>query len=149
MSWRSRNPGFVTRPATLSGFCKLAAGEVLGTLEDNRDSFGAATLAVGDTIGVLPLPQGGEAAAEDSVAARRKSPDLLTEQLRGVKALARALAMEKLRTDDEPDNDVAQLCQAQRRLRDKTISGLFGAFSVPLGIATPCIIWRRHGEYIQ
>ncbi|CAM9440994.1 unnamed protein product [Laminaria digitata] len=103
---------------------QLAAGEVLGALEDTRDSFGAAALTAGHTVGAAAPPQGGEAAAGDPAAPRRENLDLLMEQLREAKAVARALEADKMRMDDELGKAMAQLTKAQGHLRDKAAQAL-------------------------
>lgn len=103
---------------------QLAAGEVLGALEDTRDSFGAATPAAGNTRGTLAPSQGWEAGAGDPAALRRENVDL-TEQLREANSVARALEADKARTDDQLGKAVAQLAEAQGHLRDKAAQVCF------------------------
>lgn len=123
---------------------QLAAGEVLGALEDTRDSFGAATPAAGHMRGTLAAPQGGEAAAGDPASPRRENVDLLMEQLREANAMARSLEAEKARVGDELGKAVAQLAKAQEQLRDKAaqvcfISGIF--FCAAWDFSPPFVIF--------
>ena len=115
---------------------QLAAGEVLGALEDTRDSFGAATPASGHPREALAPSQGWEAGAGDPAAPRRENVDILTEQLREANSVARALEADKARTDDQLGKAVAQLAEAQEHLRDKAAQVGFvrDFFSTPLGL---------------
>lgn len=129
----------------------LAAGEVLGALEDTRDTFGVATPAAGHTRGALAAPQGGEATAGDPASPRGENVDLLMEQLREANAVARSLEAEKARVGDELGKAVAQLAKAQEQLRDKAaqvcfISGLF--FCAAWDFSPPFCDLRLNCDYV-
>ena len=124
---------------------QLAAGEVLGALEDTRGSLGAATSTADHARGVLPAVPGGKAAAGDPVAPNGAGLDLLTEQLRGANAVARALEADKLRLDDELKKVVAQLAECQEHLRDKTAQVCAG-LSAPFAVTPPCDLFLLLGR---
>lgn len=118
---------------------QLAAGEVLGALEDTRDSFGAATPAAGHTRGAPAPPRGGEAAAENPAAPTRESLDVLMEQLREANAVARALEADKSRMGDELSKAVAKLAKAEGHLRDKAAQVCSELSVHHLGLRAPVI----------